>query len=230
MALGWNGRFSSIRRMSRDQMNGTGKRPSSNRVSVSRRMSMRRPICDGSIASGHSPISPMITALSLPWPMPVADSEPKSCTSTRRTCSSSPRSRKPCTNNAAARIGPTVWELEGPMPILNRSKTLIAIAAGLLDVPTPGAKAPGDGAATLKLQSVGMAASSGFYPVVRRLTPTHSCPRTPRVFHVVFSPFFCGSDGQKRLKKAVNDVTDTGCDHPCTGYDAPCRRQIFTGT
>ncbi|KWV85371.1 hypothetical protein PFLmoz3_04925 [Pseudomonas fluorescens] len=30
----------------------------------------------------------------------------------------------PSTNRAAARIGPTVWELEGPMPILNRSNTL----------------------------------------------------------------------------------------------------------
>ncbi|MCQ8103939.1 hypothetical protein NP590_07475 [Methylomonas sp. SURF-2] len=29
----------------------------------------------------------------------------------------------------AARIGPTVCELEGPMPILKISKTLIAIAA-----------------------------------------------------------------------------------------------------
>ena len=38
-------------------------------------------------------------------------------------------------NNAAARIGPTVCELEGPMPILNRSKTLIAITAELLDMP-----------------------------------------------------------------------------------------------
>jgi hypothetical protein len=28
----------------------------------------------------------------------------------------------------AAFIGPTVWELEGPIPILNRSKTLTAMA------------------------------------------------------------------------------------------------------
>jgi len=28
---------------------------------------------------------------------------------------------------AAARIGPTVWELDGPIPILKSSKTLIAI-------------------------------------------------------------------------------------------------------
>jgi hypothetical protein len=29
-------------------------------------------------------------------------------------------------NRAAARIGPTVWELDGPIPILKRSKVLIA--------------------------------------------------------------------------------------------------------
>ncbi|MEK1841151.1 MAG: hypothetical protein AAAB17_06670, partial [Pseudomonas sp.] len=110
------------------------------------------------------------------------------------------------------------------------SKTLIAITAELLDVPAPGAKAPSDGAATLKLQSAEMAASSGFCHVVQRLTPTHSCPLAPQAAYAVFSPFFCGSEGQNGLKKAVNDVTDTGCDHPCTGYDAPCRRQIFTGT
>jgi hypothetical protein len=28
----------------------------------------------------------------------------------------------------AARIGPTVWELDGPMPIENKSKTLIAMS------------------------------------------------------------------------------------------------------
>jgi hypothetical protein len=47
-------------------------------------------------------------------------------------------------------MGPTVWELEGPMPILNRSKTLIAMTAKLLDEHTPGAKTPGGEAATLK--------------------------------------------------------------------------------
>jgi hypothetical protein len=46
-----------------------------------------------------------------------------------------------------------VWELEGPMPILNRSKTLIAIAAKLLRIPVRAAKAPAGGAATLKLRS-----------------------------------------------------------------------------
>jgi len=35
-------------------------------------------------------------------------------------------------------MGPTVWELEGPMQILNRSKTLIAINVELLDKHGPG--------------------------------------------------------------------------------------------
>jgi hypothetical protein len=34
------------------------------------------------------------------------------------------RSRE-CRKARAARIGPTVWELEGPMPILKRSKMLV---------------------------------------------------------------------------------------------------------
>jgi len=66
-------------------------------------------------------------------------------------------------------MGPTVCELEGPMPILNKSKTLIAMTDELLNGPTAHAKARGDGAATLKLQSAEMSASSSFYPVVRRL-------------------------------------------------------------
>ena len=39
-----------------------------------------------------------------------------------------PDSARAIANIRAARMGPTVWELEGPMPILNRSKTLIAMA------------------------------------------------------------------------------------------------------
>ncbi|MDT4858562.1 hypothetical protein FQZ97_930370 [compost metagenome] len=88
---------------------------------------MRGPICFGSIRSGHSPISPMTVARSVPWPTPVADSEPYRRTSTRRTCASRPRSRSAVANSAAARMGPTVCELEGPIPILNRSNTLMAM-------------------------------------------------------------------------------------------------------
>jgi hypothetical protein len=36
-------------------------------------------------------------------------------------------------NSLAARMGPTVWELEGPIPILKISNTLIAINQILYD-------------------------------------------------------------------------------------------------
>jgi hypothetical protein len=39
---------------------------------------------------------------------------------------SMPSSCSPVTKRRAAFMGPTVWELDGPMPTLNRSKTLIA--------------------------------------------------------------------------------------------------------
>ena len=39
-----------------------------------------------------------------------------------------PPSRNAFANSIAARIGPTVWELDGPMPILKRSNTLTAMA------------------------------------------------------------------------------------------------------
>ncbi|MNO96596.1 hypothetical protein D3C76_882720 [compost metagenome] len=88
---------------------------------------MRDSIVDGSMRSGHWPIKPSRHARSVAWPTPVADSEPYSRTSTRVTWASSPCSRKAWAKVAAARIGPTVWELDGPMPILKRSKTLIAM-------------------------------------------------------------------------------------------------------
>ena len=56
--------------------------------------------------------------------LPVAPSEPYSSTLTLAVASSNPSRLSPSAKRAAARIGPTVWELDGPMPILNRSKTL----------------------------------------------------------------------------------------------------------
>jgi len=50
-----------------------------------------------------------------------------SCTSTPVTRSSSPSPSSRRANSRAARIGPTVCELDGPIPILKRSKTLTAI-------------------------------------------------------------------------------------------------------
>jgi hypothetical protein len=41
------------------------------------------------------------------------------------TWSSNPSSASPATNVRAARIGPTVCELDGPMPMLNKSNTLM---------------------------------------------------------------------------------------------------------
>src|SRR5690242_7020966 len=46
----------------------------------------------------------------------------------RFTRGSTPLSLRPEAKVRAARIGPTVWELDGPIPTLNISKTLIAMA------------------------------------------------------------------------------------------------------
>ena len=43
--------------------------------------------------------------------------------------SSRPRSSSNATKRCAAFIGPMVWELEGPIPIFNKSNTLIAMRA-----------------------------------------------------------------------------------------------------
>ena len=50
----------------------------------------------------------------------------------RVTRASTPSCARRVTNMRAARIGPTVCELEGPMPILKRSKTETAMACFLL--------------------------------------------------------------------------------------------------
>src|SRR6185369_229029 len=82
----------------------------------------------GSTPCGVSPIRPSSTALSVPWPTPVRANEPNSSAVTEVTSSNglfSTRKRR------AATIGPTVCELDGPMPILNKSKTLMSIVACL---------------------------------------------------------------------------------------------------
>src|SRR5690606_23440066 len=114
-------------------LNGRGWLPSSVRVPLPRMVSRRAEIAAVSTRSGCSPSRPSITALSLPCPLPVAPSEPYSSTCNLAVASSRPSSRGPWAKRSAARIGPTVWELEGPMPILNRSSALRAmeIARGL---------------------------------------------------------------------------------------------------
>ena len=66
-----------------------------------------------------------MTALSVAWPLPVKASEPNSVTSTRAARATAPSDASPAAKAAAAFIGPTVCEDDGPTPILKRSKTLI---------------------------------------------------------------------------------------------------------
>src|ERR1700678_4100089 len=65
-----------------------------------------------------------MTALSVAWPLPVKASEPRSATSTEATRPSAPVAESPPANAAAAFIGPTVCDDDGPIPILKSSKTL----------------------------------------------------------------------------------------------------------
>ena len=82
----------------------------------------------GSISLGKCPSSPISTALSVPWPRPVSASEPNTSARTRavRARSAVVSLSQRWTKRAAARIGPTVCEELGPMPILNKSKLLTA--------------------------------------------------------------------------------------------------------
>ncbi len=71
---------------------------------------------------GASPSRPSSTALSVPWPMPVGAERaeqlgPDRADPIEQAVGLEPHGRK----TSAARIGPTVCELDGPMPILNRS-------------------------------------------------------------------------------------------------------------
>src|SRR5690606_15475530 len=96
-----------------------------------------------STSSGFSPDRPSRTALSLPWPLPVRPSDPYRMAFTRAVRPSSPSWCSPRANLCAAAIGPPVWELDGPIPILKRSKTLIAIDGRLSrSVPGPAGRAP----------------------------------------------------------------------------------------
>src|SRR3546814_16538867 len=62
----------------------------------------------------------------VPCPAPVAASEPKSSTSTDATWRSERISANSTMTGRAARIGPVECELEGPIPIVKRSKMLSA--------------------------------------------------------------------------------------------------------
>jgi hypothetical protein len=56
-------------------------------------------------------------AISVAWPLPVIANDPNSSTAIPPTDSKKPLRAKAKANSREARIGPTVWELEGPIPI-----------------------------------------------------------------------------------------------------------------
>ena len=79
----------------------------------------------GSMLAGSCPESPSRTARSVACPKPVRASDPYNSACTRSTLSSKPRLASSRTKRQAARMGPIVCELDGPTPILYRSKKLV---------------------------------------------------------------------------------------------------------
>jgi len=67
-----------------------------------------------------------MTARPLPWPMPVKASEPCRLAVSAAGRALAARGQLPSASSSrkrlAAVIGPIVWELDGPMPILKTSK------------------------------------------------------------------------------------------------------------
>ena len=126
IALEWKGsRLRRCRTMSSPGSNSISRPDGRRSLPVSATLATRGSAAAGSTVSGASPDSPSTIALTLPWPCPVAPSEPNSSALIPATRSTTPSSASEAANMPAARIGPTVWELDGPMPTLKRSKALI---------------------------------------------------------------------------------------------------------
>ena len=133
IALEWKGsRLRRCRTMSSSGSNSISRPEGRRSLPVSLTLATRAAAAAGSTVSGCSPDSPSTIALTLPWPCPVAPSEPNSSALIPATRSTTPSSASEPTNMPAARIGPTVCELDGPMPILKRSKALIVTSDLLL--------------------------------------------------------------------------------------------------
>ena len=77
------------------------------------------------ILCGRLPSKPSNNASNVPCPIPVKASEPYTSMTMRATCVSKFSACSKSAKAAAAFIGPTVCELDGPMPILKISKILI---------------------------------------------------------------------------------------------------------
>ena len=86
--------------------NAIGCSPASASLPSRRTAATRGSAATGSTRSGCSPSRPRTTALTLPWPCPVAPSDPNSSQRTAATRSRRPSSRSRETKGTAARIGP----------------------------------------------------------------------------------------------------------------------------
>ena len=86
----------------------------------------------GSTVSGCAPSRPTSTARSVPWPMPgQRERAVQAHRDLRGLRRAARRASSPSTNSRAARIGPMVWELDGPMPTLKMSNTLSVMEPNL---------------------------------------------------------------------------------------------------
>src|SRR5262245_56906503 len=108
--------------------NATSCSPSSFTVRCSPTFATRRGTWSTSTVAGSSPSRPRMTARSLPWPLPVKPRLPNSSIFTLAVPASWPSCASRSANRRAARIGPTVCEDDGPMPILKISKTEMCTA------------------------------------------------------------------------------------------------------
>ena len=83
-----------------------------------------RGLSTGSTSSGISPMRPAMTAKSVPWPCAGQGERAVELGAHARTAASTPLASSSRRKLLAAVIGPTVCELEGPMPMRKTSKTL----------------------------------------------------------------------------------------------------------
>ena len=145
MPFGWAGRSAApCMTRSSSTSNGTVVVPASS--SGRRRGSRRaRPAARSvSVVAGSSPSRPRTTALAIrgrdPW-RPASRTARPGC---RRTSLERPDSASPSANRLAARIGPTVWDDDGPMPTEYRSNAERAIS-GILSIPCARGSGAGGG-------------------------------------------------------------------------------------
>jgi hypothetical protein len=120
MALGWRSKIRYLSKVMSRSITKSSTRPfGSSRRRPDLMSSNLRLASSGSSVSGSCPSSPRTIALSVACPLPVQANEPKTVIDTWVVAS-----LNRWANCAAAFIGPIVWDDDGPIPILKRSRTL----------------------------------------------------------------------------------------------------------